>query len=313
MNTNLRTFTFAATCLLAAGLAATASPLKRPDLPADPAWVIHLDVDSLLTTGVGQYIQGELNKPDAQAKLAVFQAVAGFDLQKQLHACTLYGASSKPEEGVLIVYSDFDADRLVTLAKGAEDYQSQPHNSHVIHNWIDRNKKTTDGTTPRTYAAIIGARVIFGQRQASVAAAMDVIDGLTATLANSPNMPQLGAKGGFVQAAARKLDLPETDPNAAMFRLSKFIGLDIGEEQQQLKASLILRAGDEEVAQHIASIGQGLVALGKLQTGNPDATKLANAVTVKQDGSSVSINLNLASTDAVALMKADAARRAAKQ
>jgi len=313
MNAYLRNLSLATGCLLAASLTATATPLKRADLAANPAWVAHVDVDGLLATSIGQYIQGELAKPDAQAKLAIFQAVAGFDLQKQLHALTLYGTTSTPEDGVLIVYSDFDADRLVNLAKMAEDYQSQPHNTHVIHNWIDANKKGKDGAHPRTYAAIIGARVIFGQRQAAVAAAMDVIDGLAPTLANSPNFPQLGVNAGFIQGIARKLDLPETDPNAAMFRLSKLISLDVGEAQQQATATLTLQANDDATAQLIASIGQGLIALGKLQTGNPDATKVANAVNVKQDGASVIISLGLPSADIIAAMKADAAKRAAKQ
>ena len=305
--------TLAAACLLAVGWAATASPLKRTDLPAAPVWVAHLDVNALRTTGVGQFIQGELSKPEAQAKLAAFQAVVGFDLQKQLHACTLYGVTPKPEDGILIVYSDFDADQLVTLAKAGEDAQNEAHNSHVIYSWVNRNKKAKDGVLPRTYAGIIGARVIFGQRQTTVAAAMDVVDGLAPTLANSANFPQLGVNAGFVQAAASKLNLPETDPNAAMFRLSKLMSLNIGEAQQQLTAALTLQANDEEIAQQITSIAQGLVALGKLQTGNPDATKLANAVAVKQDGATVSISLSLASADAVTVMKAHAAHQAAKQ
>ena len=313
MNTHIRRLTLAAGCLLAASLTATATPLKRSDLAADPAWVAHIDVDALLATSIGQYLQGELAKPEAQAKLAAFQAIVGFDLQKQLHALTLYGTSSTPEDGVLIVYSDFDADRLVTLAKAAEDYQSQPHNSHVIHHWIDANKKSQNGVRPGTYAAIIGARVIFGQRQAAVAAAMDVIDGVSPTLANSTNFPQLGANAGFIQGSARKLDLPDTDPNAAMFRLSKLISLDMGEAQGQTKATLTLQANDEITAQLMGSIGQGLIALGKLQTSSPETTKVVNAVSLKQDGASVIINLTMSSADVIAAMKADAAKKAAKQ
>ena len=311
MNVHLRTLTLAAGGLLAASLTATATPLQRADLPANPTWAVHIDVDKMLTTGVGQFLQGEMSKPDAAAKLAAFQAVVGFDLQKQLHGLTLYGTTPKPEDGVLMVYSDFDADRLVTLAKAAEDYQSATYGSRVIHSWIDANKPAKDGVRPRTYAALVGLRVVFGQRQAAVAAAIDVLDGHAPNLGGSATFPQLGSNAGVLQAAASHMDLPDTDPNAAILRLSKLMSLEVGEAQGNATSTLTLQANTDEIAQQITSIAQGLVALGKLQTGNPDATKLANATTVKQDGSTVTISTTLPTADVVAAMKAAAAKHAA--
>ena len=52
-------------------------------------------------------------------------------LRKQLHGLTLYAPSDASEDGVLLVYADFDAERLVTLAKGANDYQSATHKTHL--------------------------------------------------------------------------------------------------------------------------------------------------------------------------------------
>ncbi len=100
---------------------------------------------------------------------------------------------------------------------------------------------------------------------------------------------QLGASGStdFIQAAARKLDLPDSTPNAAMFRLAKAARLQVGEAQGQLKATLNLEAGDEEVAKQMVSVGQGLLALMKLQQDNPGSVKLAEALSLKQDGAGV--------------------------
>src|SRR5262245_2238635 len=106
--------TLAAACFASNQL--LASELKRSDIAVDPAWVLHRDCDRLRTSSVGQFILGELDKPEAQAKLAALQAVLNFDIRKQLHGVTLYGSSSKPEDGVLMLYADFDAERLVTLA-----------------------------------------------------------------------------------------------------------------------------------------------------------------------------------------------------
>ncbi|EEF58631.1 hypothetical protein [Pedosphaera parvula] len=312
MKSNFWNRTLSVTALCALTLPAWSAPLQRADVPADPAWVLHLDCDSLRPTAIGQFILGEMDKPESKAKLAAFQTIFSFDPRKQLHGLTLYGTGAKPEDGVLLVYADFDAERLTTLAKAAKKYESSEHGAHTIHSWIDENKKNKHGEK-RVYASIQGNRVIFGQREATVASALDVLDG-GANLSTTSTFPQLGATGttSFIQGAARRLDLPGTDPNSQLLKLSKSIRLDVGEAQQQLIATITLEANDEEVAKNINSIAQGMVSLMKLQKDNPNAQKLADAITLKQDGAVTISTLSLPVGDAIAIMKADAARKAKK-
>jgi hypothetical protein len=314
MNPHVLRPTLTLGALALAGLTALAGPLRRADVAADPTWALHLDVDALRPTAIGQSIQAEMNKPEAQEKLAAFQAIVSFDLRTQLHGLTLYGTTASPEDGVLVVYADIDPERLVTLAKAAHDSQNSAYKSHVIYNWIDDNKKAHHTKNARVYAAIAGSRIVFGQKEKAVAQALDVIDGAASSLAAGHSMPQLGAVGdtSIIQAAARKMDLPDTDPHAALLRLSKMVRLQVGEAQSQLNATLTLEANDEEVAGHMSSIAQGLIALGKLQNGKPEAIKLANAMALKQDGSRLVVNLNLPANEVIEMMKADAARKAAK-
>ncbi|HWI58922.1 MAG TPA: hypothetical protein VNZ22_16975, partial [Bacillota bacterium] len=301
--------TLLALCAGALALAAStglAAPLQRADLPADPAWALHLDCDALRPTAIGRYIQSEMEKPEAQAKLAAFQSIFSFDLRTQLHSLTLYSIGTAPEDGVLLVYAEFNAGQLTTLAEAAKEHQSNAHNRHTIHSWIDENKKPKNGLQPRVYAAIQGKRVIFGQRQDRVAQALDVLDGAVPRLSTSGAFAQLGAAGNssFLQAAARKLDLPNSDPNAAIFRLAKLINLQVGEAQQRVNATLTLEANDEDVAGHIASIAQGLLALMKLQKEKPESVKLAEALGLKQEGPRVVAHLGLPANDIIAMVKA---------
>ncbi len=302
-------------CLAGTSLTAWAGPLQRADVPAEPAWVLHLDCDALRATTVGQYIQAEMAKPEAQAKLEVFHALFKLDLRTQLHGLTLYATGPKPADGVLLMYADVDAQWLVTLAKSAKDHQSTTHNQHQIHSWIeDKRARGRSGYgMPRVYGAVLDNRiVIFGQLEARVAEALDVLDHTAASLASTTNFAQLGAVSDatFIQAAARKLDLPDSAPNAELFRLTKQIRLQLGESSQQVKGTLSLDANDQEVANQMASILQGLIALMKLQKDNPAAPKLAAALSVKQDGASVTVQLALPANDATDLMKADADRKA---
>lgn len=298
--------------LLAAGIASFAGPLRRADVASEPAWLVHVDCDLLRSTTLGQYLEGEMSKPEAQAKLAAFQALVNFDLRTQLRGLTLYSTGATPEDGVLLVYADFDADRLVTLAKAAKDSQSVNYKQSTIYHWIDDNKKAKDGVQPRTYASLQGKCVIFGQRERAVAQAIDVITGASASLASGTVFPGLGATGSasFIQAAARKMDFLQNDPNAQVLKLSKSVTLQVSETQQQLSVALTLQANDEEVAGNIISILNGLVSLMKLQTEKPESVKLAEAIALRQEGAVVQCSLRLPAGDLVQMIKADAARKA---
>ena len=307
--------TLTLTSIAAAALTATGAPLKRADISADPAWLVHLDCDGLRPTTIGKYIQSEMNKPEAQEKLAGFQSMVGFDLRTQLHGLTLYGTGSSPKDGVLLVYADFDPDRLVTLAEAANDSQHSSHKQHVVYNWIDDHAKARNGEKPRIYAAIAGKRVVFGQSQERVTHALDVIDGAASNLGSGSAFVQLGAPDGtsFIEAAARKLDVSDGAPHAAILKLSKQVRFQLGEAQGRVAATLTLEANDSEVASGIASVAQGLVSLLKLQKEKPESMKLAEALSLKQDGPRVIVSLALPAQDAVEMMKADAARKAAKK
>jgi hypothetical protein len=302
--------------LAASALTAFAGPVKRADIPAVAIWVVHVDCDILRPTTIGQYLLGELSKPEVQDRFAAFQSIFSFDPRKQLHGLTLYSTGNAPEDGVLLLYADFDPERLAILARAASGYLSITNGQHVIHNWIDEKKKGKSGDKARTFAAIQGSRVvIFGQRQAAIAKALEVLDQTAPNISTSKSFPEMGtpADSSFLQAAANKLDLPGSDPNAALFRLSKMYRLQIGEAQGRLTASLALQANDEEVAGQMASVGQGLLSLMKLQKDKPEATRLAEGLSLKQDGVNVVATLALPADEVVNFMKADAAKKAAKK
>jgi hypothetical protein len=312
MKNRFAILTLCAGTIVCGALAVSAAPLQRADVPADPAWVLHLDCDKLRSSAVGQYMLGEMAKPEAEAKLAAFQTIFNFDLRTQVHGLTLFSTGTAPQDGVLVVYADFDSSRLIGLVEAANDYQTNSHNQHVIHNWIDERKPALDGVHPRTYAAFEGGRIIFGQREGPVANALDVLDRKAPNLSSTRNFPQLGAAGNssFIQAAARKMDLSDAAPGAAIFRMAKGIRLDIGEAQQQMTAALTLQANDEETATNMAAIGQGLVALMKSQPEKPESVKFAEALSLNQRGAEVVARLSLPATNVVAMMRAGALRKA---
>jgi len=298
--------------LILTGLCVWAAPIQQSDIPAAPYWVLHLDCDKVRPTSIGQFLLSELEKPEAQNKFAAFTAIFNFDPRKQLHGLTLYSAGDKPDEAVLLVYADVDPARLETLAKGTQDYRNVPYKQFVIHNWKDDKKPSKRGAERRVYAAVYGNKIVaFGQKESQVASALDVLSRQAPGLDSVKLWPFPANQTDFLQAFARKMEMAENDPSAAIFKLSKMVRLQVGESAGNAKAILTLSADNEEIASHLTSIANGLVALMKFQKGKPENARIAEAMSLKQDSADLVVNLTLPVGSVIEMFKADAARKAA--
>lgn len=286
-------------------LTAAAAPLKRADVTADPGLVVHLDFDGLRGTSVGKAILAQMNQPDIDTKLSAMQAIFSFDPRTQLHGATIYATAQTPPEGVLIVYAEFDSNRVLNLGKLVPGFETITNGSHLIHTWIDEREKAKNGGPSHIYAAIQDNRIILGKAEAPVAAALDVLDGSAPNFAGEKSLPELGAagQGNVIQAVVRKFDFGSHDPNAAIFKMSKIVRFQAGEIADHLTATLSFEAKDADTATQISAIAQGLVALLKLQQGNPDVLKIANAVSLRQDGATVTATASIPSQDVLDLIK----------
>ncbi|MDB6059436.1 MAG: hypothetical protein JWO95_3280, partial [Verrucomicrobiales bacterium] len=163
---------------------------------------------------------------------------------------------------------------------------------------------TESGTAvPRVYAAIHGARVVFGQREASVAQALDVLDGKAGNLSKSGVFPQLGKGEVWAEAAGSKLKVPGTDPNAAVLKQTKAARFHIGQTGDNVTAEFVLDAENGDGATAVAEILRGLIALGKLNTDHAAGVKVCNALHLTQDAAQVTVTLNMPATEVVDVMK----------
>jgi hypothetical protein len=137
-------------CFAVLAGSATAGPITRADVAAEPAWVLHIDFDKMRSTTIGKHILEETRKPDADQKLAGFTAFTGVDPRQDLFGATLYSPGGAPDDGVVVIYAKFDPDKLVNVAKAAKEYKTSEYQKHVIHSWIDE-KKADQGEKARMY------------------------------------------------------------------------------------------------------------------------------------------------------------------
>jgi hypothetical protein len=297
--------------LLTAGWSGQAGVLQRSVVPADAVWWVHLDLAQAKQTQVGQFILGELEHPEAQSKFAAFQAIFNFDPRHTLQGCTIYGRGPSPKDAVLLLQGAFDAQRLATLARAGHDYQSQSHRLYEVHTWIDRNRSAQAGVQSRSYGALHpGGLVVLGQSAQRLGEALDVIDGLIPSLETSDAFRQWAGPTdtAFLLAAARRVDGLTIDPRADFLRHCTQVSMATGETGDVLFAETLLVMNDLPTAQSVFAIVQGLRALTSLRTDNPNAVKLAQAISLAQDGPNVSLKLHLASAEIVQALRQAASR-----
>ena len=224
-------------------LAANAAPLKRADVAADPSVLVHIDFDGLRATSIGKAILAQLSQPDVDTKLSAIKGIFSFDPRTQLHGATLCTAGKTTQGGVLIVYADFDSNRVLNLGMLAPGFHSITNGNHVIYSWIDEKKKgkedDEDGP-PHIFAAIRDNRIILGKSESWLISELNVLDGTEPSMAGDNSTPGLSEAGNgvFVQAVVRRFDFGGDSPNAAIFKMSKLARLEVGERNNNLTATL---------------------------------------------------------------------------
>ncbi|HEY3864108.1 MAG TPA: hypothetical protein VGO59_19740 [Verrucomicrobiae bacterium] len=296
-----------ACCIAAAASRTGAAPLCRSDLPADPAWLLHVDCDSLRQAYLGKYLLYYVEKPEMRSNVVAFQSIFNFDFRTQLHGVTVYGHSSTPNDGAVIIYADFDPAHLIALGKAAPEAGATTNNQHVIYGWL-----SADSGGARSYAAILTGRAVMSKSKEDVMTVLAAIDGTAPNYSAGKILPEPSATpdAPFVQAAARDLKFLGADPISSLMKMSKRATFQAVETNEQLEAVLTLEAGDESAARQMSLVAQGQVALLSLQRNNPKAAQLASGISVKQEGAVLKISLSIPSTDLVAALKAyDAAKK----
>jgi hypothetical protein len=298
-------------CLL--GIACSyATPIKPQHVPANPAWVLHLDWAAARSTALGQFFLSELNEPDSRAKLAEFDALFKLDSRKEVRGITLFNTGTESSDGTLLLYVDYKPDRLAAIRERVVDYQSSRHGKFVIQSWIDEKKGGRKAQKHRVYAAMHPAGIlIFSQSRSSVVGALDVIEKSAPNLSSNPAFAKIVNSNGapLVDGAAGKLDARSSDPGAAIFKLAKMIRLQIYESDRHISATLNLDVDDENVATRISGVAHALISLLTLQSGKPEVSKIADAISLKRDGGGVSAILDMPADELVAMLKAATDRK----
>jgi hypothetical protein len=300
----------AGTAVLAVS-SALAGPIQKQHVPADAKWVIHLDVDALLATPLGEFLGREildrkLAKPRADLKL---HFDVDFDWRK-IQSLTLFGTDfqAKPDtEGVLVVRSRLDIageldkaiDRLAGyFADGQaplKQTQSEPFPLYA--------------TKDNVYGTPMGEDLfLLSKSREQLEKARAVVTAKAPSLGSARTMPALtGTPKGFLVLAVADTSGADAalPPKAKALKNAQGGQLVAGQRDDRLFLNLALNARDTESAAQLQQAVQGLIAIATLtQPDNKDLQQLVQAAKVAGTDKTVTLNVSLPMADVLAKVTA---------
>ena len=289
--------------VLATALGAHADGFDAARVPADAQWAAHVDVERLRTTALGETILEELRQQDAERKFAEFSIIFGFDPRRDLESVTLFGMDAEETNSAFILQADMDPERLVSLLKANDSYRTIRHQGQTIHAWIDRDK----GDTAYTFGSILDGRtVVVSKNQGLVEKTLAATSGTGASLAGAGEdrwMPPR-SKSALVAAGASLAGMGSARPKAAVVDNASWLMLSLDEQADRVVGQAILGAEDPAVAEKIAAVARGMIALASLgRADNPELADLADAAAVEMADGSVTLRVSVDAERAVAHLK----------
>jgi len=304
--------------MLLAAVPVIAGPVTSADVPAEAKWVIHLDAERLIKSGVGQYLLDQARQHGLDSHMATFSAVFGFDPTKDIASITLYGIRFDPASAVVIVRGRFDQEKLVGLLKGNADYQEVSHHKQAIHRW-SQNKEDAEDDGLRYGSFREQDTVVISRSQDALKAALDRMDQPGAGPNRSvPAVPD----GTFFFAVAHEIRIPEEGgPKAQILRKLSGGLIQAGEagDTAFLKARLGTRQADD--AQRLRRMLDGGLAflslavdhLTEAEGQRPFWAPLVDSATAGGSGDSVELNVTIKTAELIKFAETDRRLREAKK
>lgn len=287
--------------LAAAGLilstpALNAAPLDRAQVAADAKWLLHLDVEALLKSQLGN----SLMKSVVAEAGKDLKEDAGLDLSKILQSTTsimAYGTdfnSGKDGKGVLVWQGSKEIEQIASgfLVQQAEAAKAGGGNVKLVRT----------GDQP-VYAfgedmhvmVRPGGGLILGRAVDQIDAATQVMESKAPSLKGQTTFAEYAALPGgffFLALADGFNQAANVPPQASVLKLTDGGRLALGEAGGKLHLQLTLKAQSAELTQQIQQVVQGLLAIVTMsQSEAPELQEVIRATRINTEDKRVTLEL----------------------
>jgi hypothetical protein len=259
-------------------------------VPADAQWVIHLDMEKLVSSALFKMLTEDGRGIDIQKKAGEFSEKLKMDPFKDLKAVTVFGRGEAGEEPVVAVSGNFDKTYLIGLLKAESSYKETPYGKYTLYNWEDEHFGVFANDN----------LVLITEKEADIKSALDALDGKVKNAAASPLVARLqkesaGAIAVFAVAdiagltGERKGAAASHEIPAMLAKMQSATGA-ISETGDRVNLKVEIGAATDQVAKDIEAAVRGVIALVNLQFTDSDAQVLTRGINVKVDGVHVRID-----------------------
>ncbi len=285
--------TLALAALTTTSAAALATPLDRSWAPDDASWLVHVDVDQLMRSRLIEAMVGEghtiadviqdevdvefeeLEQLDEEFPRELMHAWLNrnLDLERDLHAVTLFGRLDREEPDALILETSGAIDDIVAQMEPIDQVdaiQGKGLTIVAIEGMHPPAHQPDDGQWTRLIAAIRpnaatgGRTVVMAESIEEIATLIDRHD-RRRPLSRGPAWaePSPGATL-FIYADPRIADLGHAGGHAQLVQKAESVLVEMGEFGDEFFATLEIDTPQVADAQNMLAVGNGMIAMARL-------------------------------------------------
>ena len=273
-----------------------AEALPRTIIPSDASWVLHLDMERLLSSNLFNQIIGEEGWDRIKNRNVSINKKFRINLLEDVKGVTVFGQGRDEEKAVACISGRFDQDHLLSLLSMDDDHRETKHGAYIVHHWGGDE-----------YGAFVGndLAVLSGSEDA-IKHALDVIAGKAKNVTQSETAGPISQSPAnvFLTAFARNIsDLTAGHKGPALFKKAETALLYFSEQGENVLVAAEMAATTPEDAENIEQILRGLLALVDMYRDDiPADIKLPQDIQIDKSGNSVRVKVSFPSADLVKLI-----------
>jgi len=289
--------------------ASTAGPINPEHVPADAKIVIHVDLEGLVESELGQFLMEHGDHLDDLKEIEHELGIDPFEEIRDITVCLL----GDDEEDAVILATVSDA--LEGVIDRIEEYADELRHD-VRRRWGgDVHTLHMDGKEVQALVieARRGYRVALSPGGEWLRMVAETIEGEERSLADTDLGHVRPGRGAFLFLAVNdisKLPFDHDDPPAQVLKRASGFTAEIGEDDGEVFARAALRLRERGDADRVIQIVQGLLALGALMDEDQvdrefrAALKLLRSIDLDVDGRMIEASFHHDLRDLVELMEA---------
>lgn len=259
----MKTLAIITTTALLMGGSVRAGTLSPADVDAEAKWLAHLDMEAFQRSTIGAYAVKQIRQRMEEEN----ESPIGIDVDmalSEIHSVTAYGSEFKdrPEERSALVMRTGNRARAIIdgfIANAEATAEGEPPVKPVVGS--DLSAYELEGGV---FFAFAQDNVLIASKSfAQLLRANAILEGEAASLAQSDSeLLQAEPEGFFFVASVNELDtLDGVPPQARILQKATGGQLSIGEVGAMLRSNLVLATQDNQVADQLYRIVQGMIAL----------------------------------------------------